>query len=70
MTNVCDVLLDRWNTKFNDVPRLKPIGAALNSAIKAQDDLRERANQASKDWVQSAPPALVNSDSAIVFPCA
>jgi hypothetical protein len=41
MTNsVRDVILGRW--KFDDVPRLKPIRAAIDSALNAHDAVREK----------------------------
>jgi hypothetical protein len=41
--------MGRWKAHFDDVPRLKPIRAALNAALKAHDDIRERATEVSKN---------------------
>jgi hypothetical protein len=40
-----DVLLGRWKPQFDDVPRLKPVRAALNAALKEHDDVRERVGK-------------------------
>jgi hypothetical protein len=45
--NVRDVLLGRW--KFGDVPRMKPIRAALDSALNALDAVQEHAALVTKN---------------------
>jgi len=39
---VRDVILGRWKQSFDDVPRLKPVRAALELALKAHDGVREK----------------------------
>jgi len=40
-----DVLLGRWKPQFDDVPRLKPVRAALDSALKEHEAFRERVGK-------------------------
>jgi hypothetical protein len=50
MTNtVRDVILARWKSDFDNIPRLKPIRAALESALNAHDAVRERHTSLSKN---------------------
>src|SRR5882757_8243283 len=47
--NVRDVLMGRWKAQFDDVPRLKPVRAALYLALKAHEDVREHAAKVGKN---------------------
>jgi len=46
---VRDVILGRWKQSFNDVPRLKPVRAALDVALNAHDAVREKHTTLAKN---------------------
>jgi hypothetical protein len=46
---VRDVILGRWKSSFDDVPRLKPVRAALELVLNAQDTVREKHTTLAKN---------------------
>src|SRR5258707_12584206 len=44
-----DVFLGRWKSSFDDVPRLKPVRAALDAALNAHDSVREKHTALAKN---------------------